>query len=157
MYCPLPQSTAIVSTPPHLSPNVLPHLHPARAAWHSEDTLHPPLSRSRRPRGYILENAMDLASSLPPRKGRMKTGLDPQITLTGNLKGERDTGPHPARNSKSLQPHCRRQINAKKKNRRRSQLERSTTVSVPSRQYHGRARILQTAELVVYGPPPTVW
>jgi len=61
-------------------------------SMHSEDTLIRQALEAGA-RGYILKNAMDLdLVSAIKKVAEGKTVLDPQISRTGTLKGERDTG-----------------------------------------------------------------
>ena len=61
-------------------------------SMHSEDTLSRQALEAGA-RGYILKNAMDLdLVSAIKRVAKGQTVLDPQISRTGTLKGERDSG-----------------------------------------------------------------
>ena len=98
-------------------------------------------------RGYILKNAMDLdLVSAIKRVAKGQTVLDPQISRTGTLKGERDTGLTP-RELEILQ-----YIVAGKSNKEiASELNLSVnTVSVHRANIMDALGIHKTAELVVY-------
>ena len=98
-------------------------------------------------RGYILKNAMDLdLVAAIQRIAEGKTVLDPQITLIGNLKGERDTGLTP-RELEILQ-----HIVAGKSNKEiATELGLSVnTVSVHRANIMDALGLHKTAELVVY-------
>jgi DNA-binding NarL/FixJ family response regulator len=115
-------------------------------SMHSEDTL-VRQSLEAGARGYILKNAMDLDLVAAIRKiAEGKTVLDPQINLTGNLKGERDTGLTP-RELEILQ-----HIVAGKSNKEiATELKLSVnTVSVHRANIMDALGLHKTAELVVY-------
>ena len=115
-------------------------------SMHSEDTLVRQALEAGA-RGYILKNAMDLDLVNAIRKvAEGKTVLDPQITRTGTLKGERDTGLTP-RELEILQ-----HIVAGKSNREiATELNLSVnTVSVHRANIMDALGIHKTAELVVY-------
>ncbi|HWY08416.1 MAG TPA: response regulator transcription factor [Candidatus Acidoferrales bacterium] len=115
-------------------------------SMHSEDTL-VRQSLEAGARGYILKNAMDLDLVAAIQKiAEGKTVLDPQINLTGNLKGERDTGLTP-RELEILQ-----HIVAGKSNKEiASELGLSVnTVSVHRANIMDALGLHKTAELVVY-------
>ena len=115
-------------------------------SMHSEDTL-VRQSLEAGARGYILKNAMDLDLVAAIQKiAEGKTVLDPQITLTGNLKGERDTGLTP-RELEILQL-----IVAGKSNKEiAAELGLSVnTVSVHRANIMDALGLHKTAELVVY-------
>src|SRR5260370_36776189 len=88
MDCALPQINGIEAT--RRIHAKFPDIAILMLSMHSEDTL---VRRSleARARGYILHTPMDLHLFAPiQRIPQGKTVLDPQINLTGNLKGERD-------------------------------------------------------------------
>jgi DNA-binding NarL/FixJ family response regulator len=113
---------------------------------HSEDTLIRQ-SLEAGAKGYILKNAkdLDLVAAIQKIAGG-NTVLDPQITLTGNLKGERDTGLTP-RELEILQ-----HIVAGKSNKEiATELGLSAnTVSVHRANIMDALGLHKTAELVVY-------
>jgi DNA-binding NarL/FixJ family response regulator len=144
MDCALPQINGIEASRRILAK------HPETAilmlSMHSEDTLVRQAMEAG-VRGYILKNAMDLDLVNAIQKvAAGKTVIDPQITRTGTLKGERDTGLTP-RELEILQ-----HIVAGKSNKEIA-LELSLSVNTVS--VH-RANIMdalgmhKTAELVVY-------
>jgi DNA-binding NarL/FixJ family response regulator len=144
MDCALPQINGIEASRRILAK------HPETAilmlSMHSEDTLVRQAMEAG-VRGYILKNAMDLdLVSAIQKVAAGKTVIDPQITRTGTLKGERDTGLTP-RELEILQ-----HIVAGKSNKEIA-LELSLSVNTVS--VH-RANIMdalgmhKTAELVVY-------
>jgi DNA-binding NarL/FixJ family response regulator len=113
---------------------------------HSEDTLIRQALEAGA-KGYVLKNAMDLdLVSAIKKVAEGKTVLDPQITRSGNLKGERDTGLTP-RELEILQ-----HIVAGKSNKEiASELSLSVnTVSVHRANIMDALGIHKTAELVVY-------
>ena len=115
-------------------------------SMHSEDTLVRQALEAGA-KGYILKNAMDLDLVTAIQKiAEGKTVLDPQINLTGNLKGERDTGLTP-RELEILQ-----HIVAGKSNKEiASELGLSVnTVSVHRANIMDALGLHKTAELVVY-------
>ena len=115
-------------------------------SMHSEDTLIRQALEAGA-RGYILKNAMDLdLVSAIKRVAEGQTVLDPQISRTGTLKGERDTGLTP-RELEILQ-----HIVAGKSNKEiASELNLSVnTVSVHRANIMDALGIHKTAELVVY-------
>jgi DNA-binding NarL/FixJ family response regulator len=144
MDCALPQINGIEATRRILAK--FPDIAVLMLSMHSEDTL-VRQSLEAGARGYILKNAMDLDLVAAIQKiAEGKTVLDPQITLTGNLKGERDTGLTP-RELEILQ-----HIVAGKSNK---EIATDLGLSVNTVSVH-RANIMdalglhKTAELVVY-------
>jgi len=115
-------------------------------SMHSEDTL-VRQALGAGAKGYVLKNAMDLdLVSAIKKVGEGKTVLDPQITRSGNLKGERDAGLTP-RELEILQ-----HIVAGKSNKQiATELNLSVnTVSVHRANIMDALGIHKTAELVVY-------
>jgi DNA-binding NarL/FixJ family response regulator len=115
-------------------------------SMHSEDTLIRQALEAGA-KGYVLKNAMDLdLVSAIKKVAEGKTVLDPQISRSGNLKGERDTGLTP-RELEILQ-----HIVAGKSNKEiASDLGLSVnTVSVHRANIMDALGIHKTAELVVY-------
>ena len=144
MDCALPQMNGIEATRRILAR--YPEIAVLMLSMHSEDTLVRQALDSGA-RGYILKNAMDLDLVAAIKKiADGKTVLDPQITRTGNLKGERDTGLTP-RELEILQ-----HIVAGKSNKEiASELNLSVnTVSVHRANIMDALGIHKTAELVVY-------
>ncbi|MGB2626453.1 MAG: response regulator transcription factor, partial [Candidatus Acidiferrum sp.] len=90
MDCALPQMNGIEATRQILQK--LPNTAILMLSMHSEDTLVKQAIEAGA-RGYILKNAMDLdLVNAIKQVADGKTVLDPQITRTGGLRGERDTG-----------------------------------------------------------------
>ncbi len=144
MDCALPQINGIEATRRILAK--FPDIAILMLSMHSEDTL-VRQSLEAGARGYILKNAMDLDLVAAIRKiAEGKTVLDPQINLTGNLKGERDTGLTP-RELEILQ-----HIVAGKSNKEiAAELGLSAnTVSVHRANIMDALGLHKTAELVVY-------
>ena len=144
MDCALPQINGIEATRRILAK--FPDIFILMLSMHSEDTLIRQ-SLEAGARGYILKNAMDLDLVTAIKQiAEGKTVLDPQITLTGNLKGERDTGLTP-RELEILQ-----HIVAGKSNKEiAAELNLSVnTVSVHRANIMDALGIHKTAELVVY-------
>jgi DNA-binding NarL/FixJ family response regulator len=144
MDCALPQINGIEALRRILKK--LPDTSILMLSMHSEDTLVRQALEAGA-RGYILKNAMDLDLVNAIRKvAEGKTVLDPQITRTGTLKGERDTGLTP-RELEILQ-----HIVAGKSNREiATELNLSVnTVSVHRANIMDALGIHKTAELVVY-------
>jgi len=115
-------------------------------SMHSEDTL-VRQALGAGAKGYVLKNAMDLdLVSAIKKVAEGKTVLDPQITRSGNLKGERDAGLTP-RELEILQ-----HIVAGKSNKQiATELNLSVnTVSVHRANIMDALGIHKTAELVVY-------
>jgi len=142
--CARPQLNGIEATRRILAKS--PHIAVLMLSMHSEDTL-VRQALGAGARGYILKNAMDLDLVATIKKiAEGKTVLDPQITRTGNLKGERDTGLTP-RELEILQ-----HIVAGKSNKEiASELNLSVnTVSVHRANIMDALGIHKTAELVVY-------
>jgi DNA-binding NarL/FixJ family response regulator len=144
MDCALPQINGIEATRRILAK--FPDIAVLMLSMHSEDTLVRQALEAGA-RGYILKNAMDLDLVAAIRKiAEGKTVLDPQINLTGNLKGERDTGLTP-RELEILQ-----HIVAGKSNKEiAAELGLSVnTVSVHRANIMDALGLHKTAELVVY-------
>jgi DNA-binding NarL/FixJ family response regulator len=144
MDCALPQINGIEATRRILAK--FPDIAILMLSMHSEDTL-VRQSLEAGARGYILKNAMDLDLVAAIQKiAEGKTVLDAQITLTGNLKGERDTGLTP-RELEILQ-----HIVAGKSNKEiAAELGLSVnTVSVHRANIMDALGLHKTAELVVY-------
>jgi len=144
MDCALPQINGIEATRRILAK--LPDTSILMLSMHSEDTLVRQALEAGA-RGYILKNAMDLdLVSAIKKVAEGKTVLDPQISRTGNLKGERDTGLTP-RELEILQ-----HIVAGKSNKEiASELNLSiNTVSVHRANIMDALGMHKTAELVVY-------
>jgi DNA-binding NarL/FixJ family response regulator len=144
MDCALPQINGIEATRRILAK--FPDIAILMLSMHSEDTL-VRQSLEAGARGYILKNAMDLDLVAAIQKiAEGKTVLDPQINLTGNLKGERDTGLTP-RELEILQ-----HIVAGKSNKEiATELGLSVnTVSVHRANIMDALGLHKTAELVVY-------
>jgi DNA-binding NarL/FixJ family response regulator len=144
MDCAIPQINGIEATRRILAK--FPDISILMLSMHSEDTLIRQ-SLEAGARGYILKNAMDLDLVAAIQKiAEGKTVLDPQINLTGNLKGERDTGLTP-RELEILQ-----HIVAGKSNKEiAAELNLSVnTVSVHRANIMDALGIHKTAELVVY-------
>jgi len=115
-------------------------------SMHSEDTLIRQALEAGA-KGYVLKNAMDLdLVSAIKNVAEGKTVLDPQITRSGTLKGERDTGLTP-RELEILQ-----HIVAGKSNKEiATELKLSVnTVSVHRANIMDALGMHKTAELVVY-------
>jgi DNA-binding NarL/FixJ family response regulator len=115
-------------------------------SMHSEDTLIRQALEAGA-KGYVLKNAMDLdLVSAIKKVAAGDTVLDPQISLAGALKGERDTGLTP-RELEILQ-----HIVAGKSNKEiATELSLSVnTVSVHRANIMDALGIHKTAELVVY-------
>jgi DNA-binding NarL/FixJ family response regulator len=144
MDCALPQINGIEATRRILAK--FPDIAILMLSMHSEDTL-VRQSLEAGARGYILKNAMDLDLVAAIQKiAEGKTVLDPQINLSGNLKGERDTGLTP-RELEILQ-----HIVAGKSNKEiATELGLSVnTVSVHRANIMDALGLHKTAELVVY-------
>jgi DNA-binding NarL/FixJ family response regulator len=115
-------------------------------SMHSEDTLVRQALEAGA-KGYVLKNAMDLdLVSAIKTVAKGETVLDPQVSRSGNLKGERDTGLTP-RELEILQ-----HIVAGKSNKEIAlELNLSAnTVSVHRANIMDALGIHKTAELVVY-------
>jgi DNA-binding NarL/FixJ family response regulator len=144
MDCALPQMNGIEATRRILLK--LPDTAVLMLSMHSEDTLVKQAMEAGA-RGYILKNAMDLdLVNAIKQVAEGKTVLDPQITRTGGLRGERDTGLTP-RELEILQ-----HIVAGKSNKEiATELRLSVnTVSVHRANIMDALGIHKTAELVVY-------
>jgi DNA-binding NarL/FixJ family response regulator len=144
MDCALPQINGIEASRRILAKK--PETAILMLSMHSEDTLVRQALEAGA-KGYVLKNAMDL-DLVSAIKGvaEGKTVLDPQISRTGNLKGERDTGLTP-RELEILQ-----HIVAGKSNKEiATELSLSVnTVSVHRANIMDALGIHKTAELVVY-------
>lgn len=144
MDCALPQINGIEASRRILAKR--PETAILMLSMHSEDTLIRQALEAGA-KGYVLKNAMDLdLVSAIKQVAEGKTVLDPQITRSGTLKGERDTGLTP-RELEILQ-----HIVAGKSNK---EIARELGLSVNTVSVH-RANIMdalgmhKTAELVVY-------
>jgi len=144
MDCALPQINGIEASRRILAKK--PEIKILMLSMHSEDTLiRQALDAGAK--GYVLKNAMDLdLVSAIKKVAEGKLVLDPQITRSGNLRGERDTGLTP-RELEILQ-----HIVAGKSNKEiASELSLSVnTVSVHRANIMDALGIHKTAELVVY-------
>jgi len=144
MDCALPQINGIEASRRVLAKR--PETAILMLSMHSEDTLIRQALEAGA-KGYVLKNAMDLdLVSAIKKVAEGKTVLDPQISRSGNLKGERDTGLTP-RELEILQ-----HIVAGKSNKEiASELNLSVnTVSVHRANIMDALGIHKTAELVVY-------
>jgi DNA-binding NarL/FixJ family response regulator len=144
MDCALPQINGIEASRRVLAKR--PETAILMLSMHSEDTL-VRQALDAGAKGYVLKNAMDLdLVSAIKKVAEGETVLDPQISRTGNLKGERDTGLTP-RELEILQ-----HIVAGKSNKEiASELNLSVnTVSVHRANIMDALGIHKTAELVVY-------
>jgi DNA-binding NarL/FixJ family response regulator len=144
MDCALPQINGIEASRRILAKR--PETAILMLSMHSEDTLIRQALEAGA-KGYVLKNAMDLdLVSAIKNVAEGKTVLDPQITRSGTLKGERDTGLTP-RELEILQ-----HIVAGKSNK---EIAGELGLSVNTVSVH-RANIMdalgmhKTAELVVY-------
>jgi DNA-binding NarL/FixJ family response regulator len=144
MDCALPQVNGIEASRRILAKQ--PETAILMLSMHSEDTLIRQALEAGA-KGYVLKNAMDLdLVSAIKKVAEGKTVLDPQITRSGTLKGERDTGLTP-RELEILQ-----HIVAGKSNKEiASELNLSVnTVSVHRANIMDALGMHKTAELVVY-------
>jgi len=144
MDCALPQINGIEASRRILAKR--PETAILMLSMHSEDTLIRQALEAGA-KGYVLKNAMDLdLVSAIKKVAEGETVLDPQITRSGTLKGERDTGLTP-RELEILQ-----HIVAGKSNKEiASELNLSVnTVSVHRANIMDALGIHKTAELVVY-------
>jgi DNA-binding NarL/FixJ family response regulator len=144
MDCALPQINGIEASRRILAKR--PETAILMLSMHSEDTLIRQALEAGA-KGYVLKNAMDLdLVSAIKKVAEGKTVLDPQISRSGTLKGERDTG-LTARELEILQ-----HIVAGKSNKEiASELNLSVnTVSVHRANIMDALGIHKTAELVVY-------
>jgi len=144
MDCALPQINGIEASRRVLAKR--PETAILMLSMHSEDTLIRQALEAGA-KGYVLKNAMDLdLVSAIKKVAEGKTVLDPQISRSGTLKGERDTGLTP-RELEILQ-----HIVAGKSNKEiASELKLSVnTVSVHRANIMDALGIHKTAELVVY-------
>jgi DNA-binding NarL/FixJ family response regulator len=144
MDCALPQITGIEASRRILAKR--PETAILMLSMHSEDTLVRQALEAGA-KGYVLKNAMDLdLVSAIKTVAKGETVLDPQVSRSGNLKGERDTGLTP-RELEILQ-----HIVAGKSNKQiATELNLSAnTVSVHRANIMDALGIHKTAELVVY-------
>ena len=144
MDCALPQINGIEASRRVLAKR--PETAILMLSMHSEDTLIRQALEAGA-KGYVLKNAMDLdLVSAIKKVAEGKTVLDPQISRSGNLKGERDTGLTP-RELEILQ-----HIVAGKSNKEiASELNLSVnTVSVHRANLMSALGIHRTTELVVW-------
>ena len=144
MDCALPQINGIEASRRVLAKR--PETAILMLSMHSEDTLIRQALEAGA-KGYVLKNAMDLdLVSAIKKVAEGKIVLDPQITMSGRMRGERDTGLTP-RELEILQ-----HIVAGKTNREiASELKLSVnTVSVHRANIMDALGIHKTAELVVY-------
>jgi len=144
MDCALPQISGIEASRRVLAKR--PETAILMLSMHSEDTLIRQALEAGA-KGYVLKNAMDLdLVSAIKKVAEGQTVLDPQISRSGNLKGERDTGLTP-RELEILQ-----HIVAGKSNQEiANELNLSVnTVSVHRANIMDALGIHKTAELVVY-------
>lgn len=144
MDCALPQINGIEASRRILAKR--PETAILMLSMHSEDTLIRQALEAGA-KGYVLKNAMDLdLVSAIKKVAEGKIVLDPQITMSGRMRGERDTGLTP-RELEILQ-----HIVAGKTNREiASELKLSVnTVSVHRANIMDALGIHKTAELVVY-------
>ena len=144
MDCALPQISGIEASRRVLAKR--PETAILMLSMHSEDTLIRQALEAGA-KGYVLKNAMDLdLVSAIKKVAEGQTVLDPQISRSGNLKGERDTGLTP-RELEILQ-----HIVAGKSNKEiANELNLSVnTVSVHRANIMDALGIHKTAELVVY-------
>ena len=144
MDCALPQMNGIEATRQILK--TMPETAVLMLSMHSEDTLVKQALEAGA-RGYVLKNAMDLdLVSAIKQVAAGKTVMDPQITRTGGLRGERDTGLTP-RELEILQLI----VDGKSNKEIASQLNLSAnTVAVHRANIMDALGIHKTAELVVY-------
>jgi DNA-binding NarL/FixJ family response regulator len=144
MDCALPQINGIEASRRILAKR--PETAILMLSMHSEDTLIRQALEAGA-KGYVLKNAMDLdLVSAIKRVAEGKTVLDPQITRSGKMRGERDTGLTP-RELEILQ-----HIVAGKSNKEIAlELNLSAnTVSVHRANIMDALGMHKTAELVVY-------
>jgi DNA-binding NarL/FixJ family response regulator len=144
MDCALPQINGIEASRRILAKR--PETAILMLSMHSEDTLIRQALEAGA-KGYVLKNAMDLdLVSAIKKVAEGKTVLDPQITRSGKMKGERDTGLTP-RELEILQ-----HIVAGKSNKEIAlELNLSAnTVSVHRANIMDALGMHKTAELVVY-------
>jgi len=144
MDCALPQSNGIEASRRILAKR--PETAILMLSMHSEDTLIRQALEAGA-KGYVLKNAMDLdLVSAIKKVAEGKMVLDPQITMSGKMRGERDTGLTP-RELEILQ-----HIVAGKSNKEIAiELNLSAnTVSVHRANIMDALGMHKTAELVVY-------
>jgi DNA-binding NarL/FixJ family response regulator len=144
MDCALPQINGIEASRRILAKR--PETAILMLSMHSEDTLIRQALEAGA-KGYVLKNAMDLdLVSAIKKVAEGKTVLDPQITRSGKMRGERDTGLTP-RELEILQ-----HIVAGKSNKEIAlELNLSAnTVSVHRANIMDALGMHKTAELVVY-------
>jgi DNA-binding NarL/FixJ family response regulator len=144
MDCALPQINGIEASRRILAKR--PETAILMLSMHSEDTLIRQALEAGA-KGYVLKNAMDLdLVSAIKNVAEGKTVLDPQITRSGTLKGERDTGLTP-RELEILQ-HI---VSGKSNKEIAGELGLSVnTVSVHRANIMDALGMHKTAELVVY-------
>jgi DNA-binding NarL/FixJ family response regulator len=141
MDCALPQINGIEASRRILAKR--PETAILMLSMHSEDTLIRQALEAGA-KGYVLKNAMDLdLVSAIKKVAEGKTVLDPQITRSGKMRGERDTG---------LTPRELQHIVAGKSNKEIAlELNLSAnTVSVHRANIMDALGMHKTAELVVY-------
>jgi DNA-binding NarL/FixJ family response regulator len=144
MDCAMPGMNGLEATRKILEAR--PHAAILMLSMHSEDTL-VRQALDAGARGYILKNAMDLdLANAIKRVAKGEKVLDPQVTRTGALKGEREGGLTP-RELEVLQ-----RIVAGKSNKEiAAEMNLSAnTVSVHRANIMDALGIHKTAELVVY-------
>jgi DNA-binding NarL/FixJ family response regulator len=144
MDCALPQINGIEASRRILAKR--PETAILMLSMHSEDTLIRQAMEAGA-KGYVLKNAMDLdLVSAIKKVAEGKIVLDPQITMNGKMRGERDTGLTP-RELEILQ-----HIVAGKSNKEiATELNLSAnTVSVHRANIMDALGMHKTAELVVY-------
>jgi DNA-binding NarL/FixJ family response regulator len=144
MDCAMPGMNGLEATRKILEAR--PHAAILMLSMHSEDTL-VRQALDAGARGYILKNAMDLdLANAIKRVAKGEKVLDPQVTRTGALKGEREGGLTP-RELEVLQ-----RIVAGKSNKEiAAEMNLSAnTVSVHRANIMDTLGIHKTAELVVY-------
>lgn len=144
MDCAMPGTSGLVATRKILGEN--PKVAVLMLSMHSEDTL-VRQALDTGARGYILKNAIDLDLASAVRKvAAGETVLDPSVSKTAALKGERSHGLTP-RELEVLQHIC-----AGRSNREiAEELELSVnTVAVHRANIMNTLGVHKTAELVVY-------
>jgi DNA-binding NarL/FixJ family response regulator len=144
MDCAMPGTSGLVATRKILGEN--PKVAVLMLSMHSEDTL-VRQALDTGARGYILKNAIDLDLASAVRKvAAGETVLDPSVSKTASLKGERSHGLTP-RELEVLQHIC-----AGRSNREIAEkLELSVnTVAVHRANIMNTLGVHKTAELVVY-------
>jgi DNA-binding NarL/FixJ family response regulator len=144
MDCAMPGTSGLVATRKILGEN--PKVAVLMLSMHSEDTL-VRQALDTGARGYILKNAIDLDLASAVRKvAAGETVLDPSVSKTASLKGERSHGLTP-RELEVLQHICAGQSNREIAEK----LELSVnTVAVHRANIMNTLGVHKTAELVVY-------